>query len=623
MKTKKNLLRLIALFILIAMVASVLGACFADENKDNDEQQNQQPAESNNGNGDDTPDNGNGSGNDQPDVPADEISIVFNDGAGNTETVRVKQGEIVEAPAAPERDGYVFCGWYIEDLGVAYNFDQPLPADTQLKAKWEFDYVAFDQIDVSEFLLKDVGVRIDLSELDFVLLNGDDSRSITSDGPATLFVELNEDGDPYGVVTGSILMSTDYGVANVSYIKAILEDGVVYLEVESEGEFTQARMPLATFFANMFNVDASMVLSLMDDPEQTLEGLAEAYGLEGIPAPIYNMVSQAGQLAAAVAPITMAAVLDVFFTKDTIDGRDYYVLDYDKIAAFNDNLEDLTVAEFINTYAGEAVYETVKLAVRYLLYTPVGNLIDMIDGYISVDALIAYVAGFFPEGITEEQIRVMLAAPELKEATLLDLVAAQQKDSICEAVEAAFAACESNSVYGLIALLAQQSGQSGEYAESDNDFDSEDDGVDPLISANEEEEEIALDLHAIVGELIEIMRDSVSYSFIMEDGKLLAESLDVIDFNLVLDEDVELLVSFCLEADFVDPSFEPEWSEELKSSIDSKKILADVKSMSLYENDDDGSSRTEQLIVDWVNGELPQVYVLTYTKDVLPYFRRS
>lgn len=62
-------------------------------------------------------------------------TVTFDDGTGNTVTVNVQEGETVQEPSAPSRDGYEFTGWLLD--GTPYDFTMPVTGDITLTAGWE------------------------------------------------------------------------------------------------------------------------------------------------------------------------------------------------------------------------------------------------------------------------------------------------------------------------------------------------------------------------------------------------------------------------------------------------------------------------------------------------------
>lgn len=61
-------------------------------------------------------------------------AVTFDDGTGSTVTVNVQDGETVQEPAAPERDGYEFTGWLLD--GQPYDFSTPVTGNITLDAAW-------------------------------------------------------------------------------------------------------------------------------------------------------------------------------------------------------------------------------------------------------------------------------------------------------------------------------------------------------------------------------------------------------------------------------------------------------------------------------------------------------
>ena len=63
--------------------------------------------------------------------------VSFDCGDETEAAVIVPDGETVEEPEEPTKDGYVFKYWYIKDGdGTAYSFDTPVTSDISLVAKW-------------------------------------------------------------------------------------------------------------------------------------------------------------------------------------------------------------------------------------------------------------------------------------------------------------------------------------------------------------------------------------------------------------------------------------------------------------------------------------------------------
>jgi len=71
-------------------------------------------------------------------TPTPSYTVTFNTNGGTTvASVKVVKGETVDEPEAPERTGYTFDGWYIDDdLTDQYDFESVVSSATTLYAKW-------------------------------------------------------------------------------------------------------------------------------------------------------------------------------------------------------------------------------------------------------------------------------------------------------------------------------------------------------------------------------------------------------------------------------------------------------------------------------------------------------
>ncbi len=67
-------------------------------------------------------------------------TVNFMDGEDVLFTQQVRHGARVERPASPEKEGYLFAGWYADpELTTAYNFYSAIHADTNIYASWLVD----------------------------------------------------------------------------------------------------------------------------------------------------------------------------------------------------------------------------------------------------------------------------------------------------------------------------------------------------------------------------------------------------------------------------------------------------------------------------------------------------
>ncbi len=103
-------------------------------------------------------------GEDAPTVKTYTVSF-DTDGAGSIDPVKVDDGKTVAQPTEPQKDGFVFKGWYNGD--AAYDFDTPVKSNIVLKARWnELCTVSF-MSDGAEFKSKtaEKGSTVSLTDM--------------------------------------------------------------------------------------------------------------------------------------------------------------------------------------------------------------------------------------------------------------------------------------------------------------------------------------------------------------------------------------------------------------------------------------------------------------------------
>lgn len=79
------------------------------------------------------------------------------------ERIMVEDGAILEEPVAPEIDGYIFSGWYVDDY--KYDFNTPVTSDIELIAKYKLDTVRvkfymYDDIYIEKEIIRGTSVDI-------------------------------------------------------------------------------------------------------------------------------------------------------------------------------------------------------------------------------------------------------------------------------------------------------------------------------------------------------------------------------------------------------------------------------------------------------------------------------
>ena len=130
-------------------------------------------------------------------------------GGSEVASVKVKDGDKVEEPDKPIKEGYNFAGWYY--LDKLYDFDTPVKENMTLEAKWE--EIEYGEIE---------GISLNVTEL-----------TLAPDGTSTLVATiLPENANNVKL----IWTSSDEGIATVDEngnIKA-LKEGTITITVSTE-----------------------------------------------------------------------------------------------------------------------------------------------------------------------------------------------------------------------------------------------------------------------------------------------------------------------------------------------------------------------------------------------------
>ena len=80
-------------------------------------------------------------------------TITFNtNGGSNVAAITVNHGEIATAPETPEKEGYRFVEWCVDEtLSTPFDFNEPVTGDVLLYAKWtQVEYVVVHTINIGE-----------------------------------------------------------------------------------------------------------------------------------------------------------------------------------------------------------------------------------------------------------------------------------------------------------------------------------------------------------------------------------------------------------------------------------------------------------------------------------------
>lgn len=157
------------LFVVLFSVVFLFGCDLLDSDNNNDNQDDQKEV---NGNGDDDDDviddepNGNGENEDGPNGQNGEATlhaITFNTLGGLAlDELNIADNETVEVLPTPERRGYTFLGWYLdEQFDDAFDHESVITKDLVLFAKWSLDLSGVVPIEVIYTLEEETNIIIE------------------------------------------------------------------------------------------------------------------------------------------------------------------------------------------------------------------------------------------------------------------------------------------------------------------------------------------------------------------------------------------------------------------------------------------------------------------------------
>lgn len=180
--------------------------------------------------------------------------VTYVEDTATRKTLYANGDNLVSAPAAPERDGYIFRGWFTEpEEGEEFDFDRPIGDDLTLYAQWDIRPVnvtlrAGSSVSVKDGATLTYGQR--LSELAFA--------------PA-VFVEEGTDTEVPGSLSWKMPSSVPKAGTALAEWVFTPDDGGRYLEQTGTAEITVAKA--------VPEVKAPMMGTITYHPSVTLESL--------------------------------------------------------------------------------------------------------------------------------------------------------------------------------------------------------------------------------------------------------------------------------------------------------------------------------------------------------------
>ena len=386
--------------------------------------------------------------------------------------------------------------------------------------------------DMDGFAIKVENLSFTMSQKDTSLL--DSFRVITSlkqidVAELCLYVE---DGVLGGAATGALEFYDNYLTDEGKYkFDAVIEDGYVYLrmfEGESLNKVTYRKISVEALLSSL--------LDEVDMPEESMTVLATLANDVVVPALGAFIEANAEGIDSV-----LESIFNIFFTFEKKDGSVVATLDYDKLAALNENLATKTVAELVDIYFGEGAFDAIFTWANDLLDLPVSELPAFIDGIgiNSAELFEKLNAIARASGAGEDyDIAEMLAGEEYKDVTVAMLL--NSEDDLTEMLDELAEFARATSVYAMI---------------------------DP--------EEVNT-IKETVAECLAPFADALTVSFTTDASGMLS-SVKLATEGLTLDYGRKIDVAFDLEI-LVNEKIDVTWSE-IVEEIDEKVVLPEANTL--------------------------------------------
>ena len=166
------------------------------------------------------------------------LIVYYTDGGNQIDWEIVRDGERAHKPSDPQKEGYVFGGWYVdEELEYAFDFDTQIFFNQELYAKWE-DPVIIDGVEITG-IVKPVEGEVP---------NTDDI-TITTEGITIRNVNWYQEGTDWDQAGPATIFEA--GKRYILVVAVENEDGYVFdEEFDDENIITDAEYLLAEFVNN-------------------------------------------------------------------------------------------------------------------------------------------------------------------------------------------------------------------------------------------------------------------------------------------------------------------------------------------------------------------------------------
>ncbi len=271
------------------------------------------------------------------------------------------------------------------------------------------------------------GVSISLQNLSFELNRVEDSflgslklvGSIKQLDIIELYVSF-EDGEINGAIKGSVeIFNLNNGSLTYNF-EALIQDGYAYACIESNGNYNYTRI----------SVD-SMINTVIEEVIGDTTAASAVLGELVLPA-LSELIDANSE---KLNEILEKAFNIIFNTEEQADGSFVVTLDYDKLAALNENLATKTVAEVIDVYFGEGSFDSIVEKVTEILNLKVPEVPAYVDSLgIDSEELIERINAFVVKYSTEDEfdLNEYINDEDYADVTLGMLMAGVDDDSYLE-----------------------------------------------------------------------------------------------------------------------------------------------------------------------------------------------
>ena len=250
-----------------------------------------------------------------------------------------------------------------------------------------------------------------------------------------------EDGELHGAAIGSVNYFEKWeGEARTYALTAIIDDGFIYYNIEYGKNNINGKYSLEEVMSDAIELDEDMSNEIMSFTKYTL-----------IPA-LETLVESNSE---SIDEILDKALNILFTTETKTDGTRVISLDHSKIAALNENLATLTVAEVIDHYFGEGTFDELYNTVLDTLNTKITDIPDIVkDNGIDLDKLFDECEGLCDMlgiPVSMEDIKDILYGEDYADITIGMLILGTEDNSYEEDINEVVDMLRETTLYEIIA----------------------------------------------------------------------------------------------------------------------------------------------------------------------------